>query len=89
MNKIISTSLLCVALLATGCSKDGHQVAVRNALDDFEVKELFEVNGVKVYRFVDGGRYHYVGASSKAISVTSYVQSGKTTRPEETETVYK
>jgi hypothetical protein len=37
--------------------------------DVFEVEYLFEKDGVKVYRFEDGGRYHYFTTKGETISV--------------------
>ena len=43
--------------------------------DGFEVEYLFEKDGIKVYRFWDGGHYHYFTSKGETISVQS---AGKT-----------
>ena len=48
-----------------GCAKDGERAngVVQHGGDDFCVELLFELDGVKIYRFLDGGyaRYFSVG----------------------------
>lgn len=62
MNKIkISTIalLLFVAVMATGCIDYGHGKPVESDNPSYEVRKLFTVDGVTVYRFYDGGRSIY------------------------------
>lgn len=66
--------LLLIILLFTGCAKKGLSEdleVVSN--DDFQVSLLFEVDGVKVYRFKDARRWRYftVGDGSYLPSVLS------------------
>ena len=37
--------------------------------DGFEVEHLFDKDGVKVYRFLDNGHYHYFTTKGETISV--------------------
>ena len=45
----------------------------------FEVQFLFEKDGIKVYRFSDGGRFHYFTSKGETISTQ---QQGKNSRQE-------
>jgi len=47
--------------------------------DGFEVEYLFEKDGIKVYRFIDNGRYHYFTTGGETISTQT---SGKQTYSE-------
>lgn len=47
--------------------------------DGFEVEYLFEKDDVKVYRFYDGGRFHYFTTKGETISTQT---AGKTTYSE-------
>lgn len=51
--------VVALVLLFAGCHKEGTGIPVQGAKDEFEVELLFEVDGVKVYRFTDGGNTHY------------------------------
>lgn len=72
-----------LALFVTGCNKDGTHVTPQNAVDDFEVKKLFTVDGCTVYRFTDGN-YHYFTTCKG--SVVSRQQQGKSSYSEEIRT---
>jgi hypothetical protein len=71
--------ILLILFLLSGCVKEGTDVKVSGAKDDFEVKLLFEQDGLKVYRFWDGGYYHYFTSQGETISMRHY---GKTLRSE-------
>lgn len=49
--------------LFTGCFVDGKKPANVDGPEPDMVVFLFEVDGVKVYRFYDGGKAHYIGIS--------------------------
>jgi hypothetical protein len=76
--KKIFVFCVCVVLFC-GCFKDGTPENVGQAKDDFEVTLLFEKDGVKVYRFSDGGNYRYFTSRGETMST---IQSGKTSRQE-------
>lgn len=62
MNKIkISTiaMLLFAAVMVTGCGDNHHTKPVKTDNSSYNVRELFTVDGVTVYRFTDNGRYVY------------------------------
>ena len=52
-------TLVFLALLFISCKKEGTYVPSENAKDDFHIEYLFECDGVKIYRFHDGGETRY------------------------------
>jgi hypothetical protein len=66
------------AIIFGACSNDPMSKERLGKDDVFEVEYLFEKDGVKVYRFEDGGRYHYFTTKGETIS-TQQNSSGKTT----------
>lgn len=71
MKKILG--LLLAGVLLTGCYKDPQSsTTVGNG---FQVEFLFEKDGIKVYRFFDGGHYHYFTTTGETINTQHY---GKT-----------
>jgi hypothetical protein len=66
------------AMIFGACSNDPMSKERLGKDDVFEVEYLFEKDGVKVYRFEDGGRYHYFTTKGETIS-TQQNSSGKTT----------
>ena len=74
--------LLIVVVLFTGCAKGGLHVkdAFVPADEDFKIIFLFEVEGVKIYRFSDTGHWRYfsVGNGEYLQQVRSQT-TGKTT----------
>jgi len=55
MKKIVF--VLMIVMLMSSCYKDPQETSTEG--NGFRVEFLFEKDGVKVYRFSDGGRYHY------------------------------
>ncbi len=74
MSKIIWLFLALICL--TSCEKEGIRTSSTNNCH-FQVSFLFEHEGIKVYRFYDGSRYHYFTSKGECIGSQSY-QSGKT-----------
>ena len=66
------------AMIFGACSNDPMSKERLGKDDVFEVEYLFEKDGVKMYRFEDGGRYHYFTSRGETIS-TQQNSSGKTT----------
>jgi hypothetical protein len=66
------------AIIFGACSNDPMSKERLGKDDVFEVEYLFDKDGVKVYRFEDGGRYHYFTTKGETIS-TQQTSSGKTT----------
>lgn len=71
MKKILSISLMAV-LLTSCCYKEPQSITKEGI--DFEVEYLFEKDGIKVYRFYDGGRRHYFTSRGETMSTQ---KSGK------------
>ena len=74
--------LLIVAVLFTGCVKAGIHVkdAFVPADEDFKIVFLFEVEGVKIYRFRDTGHWRYFSVGNGEYLQQVRTQSnGKTT----------
>ena len=78
MKKIIL--FIVIGLVFVGCYK-GPQPS-ESVGNGFRVEFLFEKDGVKMYRFYDGGRSHYFTSRGETISGQS---DGKTTRDENIE----
>jgi len=74
MKKIVF--LIAIGFLLTSCYKDSISIETKG---DFKIEFLFEKNGIKMYRFRDGGRYHYFTDRGETIT-TQY--SNKSTREE-------
>ena len=64
MKKILG--LLLAGVLLTGCYKDPQSSTTEG--NGFQVEFLFEKDGIKVYRFSDGGRQHYFTTTGETIS---------------------
>jgi hypothetical protein len=71
--------LFAVAVLATSCMdyKPAQSTSIEG--NGFHVEYLFTKDGVKVYRFIDGNRWHYFTSKGETISSQ---KSGKTTYEE-------
>lgn len=66
MKKILL--ILLSGIVFTGCVKDPQSTSVEG--NGFHVEYLFEKDGIKVYRFYDGGKYHYF--TSKGETMTTH-----------------
>ncbi len=72
--------LLIVLLLGlTGCYNEPQSIEHTGKDDKFEVEYLFEKDGIKVYRFYDGGNAHYFTTGGETMTEQ---QSGKTSYEE-------
>lgn len=80
----MKTTIALILLLLSGCMSKGTPVNVSGAKDDFEVTRLFEKDGITVYRFEDGGYYHYFASSGETMTDIYY---GKTRKQESIPTV--
>jgi hypothetical protein len=67
MKKIIIA--LIAVMVITGCYNDPQSSTLEG--HGFQVEFLFEKDGVKVYRFRDGGRTHYFTTLGETISTQS------------------
>ena len=90
MKKILAiyiTIIVLGAMLFGACSNEPMSTERLGKDDGFAVEYLFEKDGVKVYRFYDGGHAHYFTSQGETIS-TRTIRSGKTTNHYE-ETINK
>lgn len=56
---IILSICALFAVLFMACTKEGTPANVTGAKEDFSVTMLFEKDGCNIYRFYDGGYFHY------------------------------
>ena len=75
-----------VVLLVVGCFNEPQSVERIGKDYKFEVEYLFEKDGVKMYRFEDGGRAHYFTTQGETMSTQ---QVGKVTYEERIKSKYK
>jgi hypothetical protein len=59
---------LATALLLTSCANDPISSEHVGKNDAFKVEYLFEKDGIKIYRFLDNGRYHYFTTGGTTMS---------------------
>jgi hypothetical protein len=73
--KALLVIMALTAVMFSGCAKRGESVLAKSN-DDFRVTLIFEVDGVKVYRFHDVGYYHYLAVRNTAeILESAYIGS--------------
>ena len=82
MKKI--TLLLLPLLLISGCENRGEPRPVHTAHkgENYDVRFLFEVDGVKVYRFTAGSHYVYFTNANGLVQFNRTVRTGKVTQTE-------
>ena len=74
MKKIILALVITIGL--SSCYKEAQ--STEQTGNGFKVEFLFEKDGIKVYRFFDGGDYHYF--TSKGETMTTQQRGKITTR---------
>lgn len=81
MKKNIILLLLSIFLIS-GCEDSGEPrpVHAANKGENYDVRLLFEVDGVKVYRFYDGSGYVYFTNTNGLVQSNRTVRTGKVTR---------
>lgn len=77
--------LLLILVLFVSCSRGEPQQSTQQG--DFKVELLFEMDGCKVYRFVDGLRVVYWSNCAGKIQYDHTTSNGKTTRTHHEETI--
>jgi hypothetical protein len=75
MKKTILALVIIIGL--SSCYKEPQ--SAEQIGNGFKVEFLFEKDGIKVYRFYDGGEYHYFTSKGETMSTQ---QQGKTNRQE-------
>ena len=83
MKKNITLLLLSIFLIS-GCEDCGEPrpVHAANKGENYDVRLLFEVDGVKVYRFYDGSGYVYFTNTNGITRTERTVRTGKVTQTE-------
>lgn len=51
-----------------GCYNEPQSIEHTGKDDKFQIEYLFEKDGIKVYRFHDGGEYHYFTTNGETMS---------------------
>ena len=72
MKKILAIWIAFItlgAILFGACTNEPMSKEQLGKDDGFAVEYLFEKDGVKVYRFEDGGHYHYFTTKGETITV--------------------
>lgn len=85
MKKIVILAIL--GLVMCGCANQGEKQDIETGNKDMNVVFLFEVDGVRVYRFRDAGRYVYFTNTNGKCQYDYTVSTGKTTYTERMETI--
>lgn len=67
--------LLLLSITLVGCYNDPQSIEHTGKDDKFQIEYLFEKDGIKMYRFIDGSHYHYFTTNGET---TTIQQSGKT-----------
>ena len=62
-----------ITLLFTSCEHES--ISKSHEGIDFEVELLFEKDGIKMYRFLDNGRFHYY--TDRGETISTYSTGGK------------
>lgn len=71
--------IILFSLMLSGCLNEPQSVEHIGKDDKFQIEYLFEKDGIKMYRFYDGGNYHYFTTGGETMTEQS---SGKTTYEE-------
>jgi hypothetical protein len=67
---------IATTLLLTSCYRDPIS-SERTDNQEFHVEHIFTVDSCKVYRFHDGGRYHYIVIGPRQLQINNTSSSGK------------
>ena len=77
--------LLILTIGLVGCYHEPQSVEETSAPGNFQIEYLFEKDGIKMYRFFDGGHSHYFTTNGETITEQT---SGKTSYEERIKTKY-
>lgn len=76
---IIFTLIICLV----SCAGNGQRQVTSENYGNYQVQKLFTVDSITVYRFSDGGHFHYF-TNRKGSTIVTY-SNGKTTYSSEIE----
>lgn len=85
MKKAVILAIL--GLVLCGCANQGEKQEIETGNKDMNVVFLFEVDGVRVYRFRDAGRFIYFTNANGRCEYNYTVSTGKVTRTERIGTI--
>ena len=71
--------LLVLIIGLTGCLGEPQSTENTGKNGEFHIEYLFEKDGIKMYRFYDGGRFHYFTTTGETMTEQS---NGETTYEE-------
>ena len=77
--------LLILTIGLIGCYHEPQSVEETSAPGNFQIEYLFEKDGIKMYRFFDGGHSHYFTTNGETITEQ---QNGKITYEESIKAKY-
>lgn len=72
--------LVFLTLICVSCAKEGTYVPSENAKEDFEIEFLFACDGVRIYRFYDGGRARYFATGNGRMTDSTCSESAGKSR---------
>ena len=71
MKKLILVVL--ATILIVGCKENGTPVKTTDSENNFKVVKLFEIDGISVYRFNDGGKsVYFTNSNGKVQSISTH-----------------
>lgn len=80
MKKLILVVVLATILIV-GCKENGTPVKTTDSENNFNVVKLFEIDGVSVYRFCDGGNsVYFTNSNGKVQSISRRTYYNPTTK---------
>ena len=59
---------MILALMLSGCLGEPQSTENTGKNGEFHVEYLFEKDGIKMYRFYDGGRFHYFTTNGETMT---------------------
>ena len=77
--KIFIGGIILFSFMLSGCLGEPMSIEKTGKDDKFQIEYLFEKDGIKMYRFYDGGTFHYFTTGGETMTEHS---SGKTTYEE-------
>ena len=84
--KLFLGAFILGSLMLSGCLGEPQSIENTGKNGDFHIEYLFEKDGIKMYRFYDGGRLHYFTTSGETMTEQSV---GETTYEERIKTKSK
>ena len=83
--KIFFGALILGTFMLSGCFNEPQSIEHTGIDDKVQIDFLFEKDGIKMYRFFDGGHAHYFTTNGETMTIQ---HSGKTSYEERIKTKY-